>query len=523
MIFKRFFQIRTHVLARLVVCGFGVITMLVGTAGPVLAQNPSQGGTLSVGMPETFKGFNPYVQIGRQGFNVAINVFGTLVTYGPDYVPKPLLATSWEQMNPRKWRFHLRKGVVFHDGTSFDAEYVKYSLERVREGRFGENLKRVTEILVVDSNTIDIVLSEPFPVLPAVLTQQFASIVSPSAFEQLGVDKFSKQPVGSGPFRFDSQNSMGSVTLVRNEDYWRKDDNGNSYPYLDKVIYQIVPDRQTAALAMQAGDIDFNYEIPLPFVDSFKADPNIEVIETPTLGWFFIFLNTGKSPFADVHKRRAFQLAVDRESIVEAILLGDGVVALGPIAPSSWAYDSEIETKGFYGPKAEREKAKAELEAGGGGFEFTMVYPAEDPFTGIAQAIHGQLGDIGIKVNLIGKDFGGALDDMVAGNYEALMMDWSGRIDEDLVFAPYFTTGGSSNFGNYSNQKVDDLINKAGSSSNLEERKQLYGEAQNLIVEDSPLIWINYPTDRKTMLINVIGYENVGDYRMRFHNVWKKN
>jgi peptide/nickel transport system substrate-binding protein len=509
-------------LAHRTLVALGVIVIM---AGPASAADPVRGGTLNVGMPETFKGFSPYIQIGRQGFNVAINVFDTLTRYGADYLPEPMLATDWEQPDDTTWRFSLRKGVTFHDGTPFNAEAAKYSLEKIKESRFGKNIKRVTEVLVVDEYTIDIKLSEPFPVLPAVLTQQYASIVSPTAFEKMGADEFAKHPVGSGAFKFETQDSTGSVTLLRNDDYWDKDEKGNAYPYLDKVVYRIVPDRQTAALSMQAGDIDFNYEIPLSFTDMFKADPDIEVSETPTLGWFFVFLHAGKPPFDDVHKRRAFQLAIDRRSIVDAVLLGDGAPALGPIAPMSWAYDSSIETSGFYGLTADPGKAKAELAAGGAsaGFEFTMVYPAEDPFTGMAQALHAQLDAIGVKVNLVGKDFGGALDDMVAGSFEALMMDYSGRIDEALVFGPFFQTGGASNMGHYSNSEVDSLVTKAGSSSDVEERKRLYREAQKLIVEDSPLVWINYPTDRKSMRRNVHGYENFGDFRMRFYDVWKKD
>src|SRR5262249_23545989 len=147
----------------------------------------------------------------------------------------------------------------------------------------------------------------------------------------------------------------------------------------------------------------------------------------------------------------AVQFAIDRKSIVEGVLLGDGVAALGPIAPRSWAYDSSITTNGTFGETANLAKAKTELAAAGTpqGFEFTMLYPSEDPFTGIAQAVKAQLAAVGINAKLEGKDFGALLDDLDAAKFQALMIDWSGRIDENLSFATFFRTDGSNNVGKY--------------------------------------------------------------------------
>jgi peptide/nickel transport system substrate-binding protein len=476
-------------------------------------------------MSESFKGFNPYQEIGRQGYNVAVNVFDTLTTYGADYVPAPMLATKWERINDTTWRFDLRDNVLFHDGTPFDAAAAKFSIDQIKKSNQGKSLKLVTEVKVIDPHTIDFVLSGPFPSLPAVLTQQYASIVSPTAYSKLGANEFAKHPVGSGPFKFEGQDSSGTVTLTRNDRYWLKDTRGNPYPYLDKVVFRVVPDRQTAALSLQSGDVDLDYEVPVAFVKMLKADPSITISETPSLGFNFVFLHAGHPPFDNMHKRRAVQFAIDRKSIVDGVLLGDGVAALGPIAPRSWAYDASIATTGTYGETANQAKAKAELAAAGTpqGFEFTMVYPSEDPFTGIAQAMKAQLAAVGINVRLDGKDFGALLDDLDAAKFQALMIDWSGRIDEDLSFATFYKTDAANNYGKYSNPKVDELISKAASSGDVQERTKLYREAQRLVTEDSPAVWINFPTDRKAMRSSVQGYENFGDYRMRFYDVWKKS
>ena len=498
-----------------------VVLLSAGVAASALAQTDKQSGTLRVGVPENFSGFNPFEDVGRLDYNVLVNVFDTLTIYGPDYVPQPMLATGWERVDDTTWRFDLRPDVVFHDGTPFDAEAAKFSLDRMMESSFGEQFEPVQSVAVTGPHAIEIKTSAPFPTLLAQLTQPYAAMVPPRAFEAKGAD-FAREPVGTGPFALESWDGRSELVLKRNDAYWREDGDGAAYPYLDNVVWQVLPDPETAALALQNGDVDFLYKVPLPFLQILAANPETKVLEAPSLGWEFIMLHVEKPPFDDAHARRAVQLALDRQAIVDTVQFGYAVPALGPIALGSWAYDPAIETEGLYGAEPSPEAVQTELEAAGmaDGFAFDLVYPTQAPFDAMAQVVKAQLEPFGIEANLNGKEIGAALDDLFASNFEALMIDWSGRIDEALTFPSFFVTSGFSNFGKYSNPEVDELVREAGRIADVGARAELYQEAQAKIVEDSPLIWITVPTDRKAARAAVEGYTNLGDQRMRFYDVW---
>jgi len=499
--------------------GTAGLALAVGLAGPAAAQD--HGGTLTVAVPETFSGFDPFEDIGRLDYNVAVNVFDTLTTYGPDYVPRPMLAESWEQTDETTWVFTLRQGVVFHDGTAFDAEAAKYSLDKLLASSFGDQFEAVETVEATGEHEITVTTARPMPTLLAQLTQPYAAMVSPTAYEA-DPEGFAQNPVGSGPFAFASWDQRSSLTLERNADYWRTDADGEAYPYLDAVEWEILPDAESAALALQAGEVDLLYKVPLPFVQALEAAPATEVYETPTLGWEFVMFRVDRPPFDNRHLRRAVQFAIDRQAIVETVAFGHAVPALGPIPPNSWAYDPAIETEGEIAATDQPNKVDAELEAAGmpDGFSFTLVHPTLEPFNALAQALQGQLAEHDITVELDGKEIGAALDDLFSSNFEALLIDWSGRIDEALTFPSFFTTDGFNTFGKYGNPAVDPLVAEAGEVSDIERRAELYQEAQDLIVADSPLAWITVPTELKAARAEVEGFTNYGDQRMRFFDTW---
>lgn len=389
---------------------------LSAAAGAALAFAPldavsalaqQRGGTLRIGVPESFSSLDPYKKIGRLDYNAVINIFDTLVTYGPDYVPKPMLAQSWTRVDDLTWRFALSPGVTFHDGTPFDAEAAKFSIELMRTSNFAGQFKPIKEVAVTGPLAIEVRCATPFPTLPVQLTQQYASIVSPTAYRSAG-DAFGRRPVGSGPFKVESLESSRELVLVRNPDYWRKDAAGHPLPYVDRVRWQVLPDDATALIALRNEEIDFLYAVPEALTTGLAGDPRTTLYETPTLGWQYVMFHVGHAPFDNVHLRRAVQLAIDRKAIVDTVSFGRGAPALGPIAPRSWAYDPAIETGGFYGIRADKDKARQELEAAGvpGGFEFTLQYPSMAPFDAIAQVVQAQLAEVGIKVLLDGKEIG---------------------------------------------------------------------------------------------------------------------
>jgi len=485
------------------------------------ATTPTRGGTLRVGIPEQFKGFDPYALIGRRDYQALQNICDTLFTYGADYSPQGMLVDRWSAAG-KAWTLHLRPGVKFTDGTPVDATAVKFSLLQVKRGPFGSQIAAITRIDTPNASTIRIRLNKPLPELPAILTQQQTSIVSRRAYRSEGSKGFARHPVCSGPFEFSSWSPGGDLTLTHNPGYWRKDANGQQYPYLDKVVFKTLPDPQAEVAALQAGDVDMIYSVPAPLVGSLQKPPT-QVATRAGLGWEYFFLATQSGPLGNVHLRRAIELAIDRKPIVQAVAYGLGSPALGPINPTSWAYDPSIEKTGFYQATANVAKAKQELAAGGqpNGFKFTLEYPTEDPFNGLAQVVRSQLAAVGIDVSLDGKDIGSVLDDLFASKFDGgLMIDFSGRIDPELGMAAFYRTNGANNFEKYSNPKVDELLNRAAHITDQKQRAALYQQVQGIVNEDAPIVLVYFPNDVKGLRSNVHGFQDLGDERPTLYDVW---
>jgi peptide/nickel transport system substrate-binding protein len=487
---------------------------LAGLRSPATAA--SRGGTVVIGVPESFSSLDPFRRIGRLDYNAVINILDTLVHVGADAVPAPGLAEGWERVDDLTWRFRLRKGVSFTDGTPVNAEAVIYSFERIREGNFASQFARIDAVVALGEHEIEIRTSALFPILPVELAQQYASMVSPAAYAAAG-EGFGRMPVGSGPFRIESFEPSRELVMVRNEGWWGRDGEGNPLPYLDRVIWRVLPDNETAALALSTGDIDFLYSLPPAMAPLMMADPNVTVSSSPTFGWEYLFFDCTRPPFDNVHARRAVQFAIDRLAIVEAVSFGTATPATGPITPSSWAYNRANPGSGLIGPRADLDRARAELAAGGlaDGFEITIIHPTFPAFSAMAQAIQAQLGEIGIRVTLDGKEIGGVLDHLFASNFTCLLIDWSGRIDEAMVFNAFFKTDGGNNFGKFSDPAIDRIVDEAAAAPTLEQRAALYHEAERMIIEASPLAWISVPSELRAMRSYVTGFVNVGDLRLR--------
>lgn len=324
------------------------------------AARAAAGGTLTIGVPESFSSLDPYKKIGRLDYNAVINIFDTLVAYGPDFVITPALATDWREVDATTWEFDLREGVTFHDGTPFDAEAAKASMDLVLEGSFGSQFELIESVEATGPMTLTIRTGAPFPTLLAQLTQQYASMVPAEAYD----DDFGADPIGTGPFAFESLEPSRELVLTKNPDWWGETD-GTPLPLVDRLVWTVMPDKETAALALQAGEIDVLYELPAALAPVLGADPSVVVSSAPTLGWEFIMFNVAEPPFDSVHARRAVQHAIDRSALVGAASFGTATPALGPIAPGSWAYDAAVAEAGAISATADRDAARAELAAGG--------------------------------------------------------------------------------------------------------------------------------------------------------------
>ncbi len=480
------------------------------------AQEPQPGGTLRVGLQGDFTTLDPHMSTSAVDRDVYYQLYNTLVGLDPNLNIVPELAESWEQPDPLAYVFRLRKGVRFHDGTDFNADVVRWNVERMVNPATGSirrsELGNIKSVDVLDSHAVRLNLKEPDAALLATLTDRAGIMVSRAAVEKHGKD-FARNPVGTGPFQFVEWVKDDRLIVRRFPGYWRK-----GAPYLDEVAYKPIPDHTVKLTALRTGTLDLIDDLPPKDVAPLKSNPKLRVVETPGLGYRRMELNTTRPPFNNKALRQAVAWAVNREAIHRAVFFALGAVAQGPIPPRSWAY----EALPGYGNAPDPARARQKLAEGGqpGGFKFTLNILNTPLAQKQAQVVQDNLKRVGIEMEIALLEIGAWIEKRKAGQFDAAESLWSGRPDPDGNMFSHLTTGGANNWGKYSNPKVDELLRQARSSPSQAERKRFYTEAVRLLIEDSPLVFVHHDAWTKAWDERVQGYVEIPDGRMRLERVW---
>jgi peptide/nickel transport system substrate-binding protein len=442
----------------------------------------------------------------------------------------PLLAESWEiSEDGREYTFKLRQGVKFHDGTPFNAEAVKFSLMRQIDEAHPANalgtypfanfyFGSIESIEVVDDHTVKIIQKEPRASLPAALASAAAGIVSPTAVEQYGED-YPQQPVGTGPFKFNSWEPGVAVNLEANEDYWGEPTN------LEAVIFRPFTEDQTRLAALQTGEVNLIVDLPPDNVEGLESDPNIDVLKQPGIHFWYVGLNTQKPPLDDARVRQALAYAIDKEAITRDVLRGTGEVAKSMLNPGTWGFAEDV-------PAYERdvEKAKQLLAEAGypDGFEITMWVPEsgsgmQSPVM-MATVVQANLADIGVQANLETFEWGTFLNNLRTGDQEVFVNSWmAGLPDPDMTLYPFlhssqWAPNGPNRFF-YENSEVDRLLEEARMTSDQEERAELYRQVQKIALEEVPLIPVEHQIQTAAMASNVTNFELHPNFDLRLKDV----
>jgi peptide/nickel transport system substrate-binding protein len=491
-----------------------LLLLVLSTVAPAEAQ--VRGGTIRIGMDADNTTMDPHrstAAVDRQVYN---NVYGKLVDLDTKFGIVPQLAQSWEIKNGGlTYVFKLRHGVKFHDGTDFNADVVKWNFDRMRDPELGSprrsEIAPVKDVKVVDPHTVEITLSAPFSPFLTVLTDRAGMMVSKAAVEKFK-DDFARNPVGTGPFRFGEWVKDDHLTLKRFDGYWEQ-----GRPYLDEVVYKPIPDSSVRFTAMRTGQIDVMHQIHPKDVSPAKSERGLKVSEIPSLWWQGMHLNNQVAPFTNKALRQAIWYAVDRSVIQRIVYYGQGAPAWGPFPPSQWAQDRE-----FADWKRDVAKAKAKLAEGGqpNGFAFTIKGWNQPTQVQELQVIQAQLKDIGIDMKVELLEFGKLLADLNSHNFVAVRLGWSGRPDPDGNAHSFLHSKGGLNRVRYSNPKMDDLLDRARSESDLGKRKALYNEVTRLAAEEAPYVWLHHDAEVKVWAEAVRGFEHIGDGMLRMKGVW---
>lgn len=422
------------------------------------------------------------------------NIFNTLVRWNDTTLSEiiPDLAESWSRSSDGlKWTFKLRQGVKFHDGTAFDAEAVKFNIDRIIDPELGSPNRSlfasISKITAVDPQTVEIETSKPSPILLEILAEEYSSISSPAAVRKSG-RAYSRNPVGTGPYTLEEWIPAQSLTLKRNPDYF------GTPGKADRLVFRPVPEAGARLIELNTGNADIALNVAPEAANELKKGEAATLLQVPSSFQIFFELNTTKPPFNDPKVRLAVNYAIDRQAIIEKILSGYGKVPEG-IFPEG--VQGRVKQNPYpYDPDQAR---KILEEAFPGGFKEKVVlwtcagrYMKDKE---VAEAVQSYLNAIGLQTEfkvwewatyqktLYRAEEGGT----GRGTNEANM--WllgTGVTNADWRLRRKFFSTDGSNLTGYKNARVDALLTTATSDMDYESRMKAYGEVQTLVWNEEP-------------------------------------
>lgn len=431
-----------------------------------------------------------------EDLDVAVNVFDTLVTADEKGVITPALAVNWESHDNKVWVFELRQDVQFHDGSPFTSEDVVFSIGRHIKGSeslsyagraSALNLWMGDLIQTVEAqgdHKVVITLSEPYVFFLDAIASYPASIVSKKAAENAG-ESFAMNPVGTGPFKMSQWLKGDMLVLTRNDNYW-----DGEKPYLDRVVFKIVPDPSSRLLELKAGSGSFIKGILSDQRPIIEGDQKLNLLIKPASSVGYLALNVTKPPFDNVTVRKAINYAIDKESIVDVILGGLGTVPNSMIPDWMPEYNTDIEPY-EYNP----EKAKELLAEAGfpNGFKTELwTFNVERPFipnvVQVAEKIENDLSAVGIKAKLSIIDSTVYWKSINTLQHEMAMKGWYtppltdflirvARLGEEAATGYPTTTQGG---------KLVTMAVQASQEHDEQTRNEIYSEIQRIYAEDNP-------------------------------------
>jgi peptide/nickel transport system substrate-binding protein len=428
-----------------------------------------------------------------------------------DVVPR--LAESWTVgADGLTYRFRLRRGVAFHDGTPFNAAAAKLNIERnyLKGSRFYTTEPRnVRESLL--ARLIREVSVEDEHTLTVSLTSQKAHflflipMVSPEAMARHGA-RIVDHPVGTGPFRF-ARRTADEIRLTANPTYW------GGRPKLDELAFRVMPEWDRAVEEFLAGRIDFIPEVEPVFHERVIANTKTRLIKIPTLNTYYAGFRADRKPFDDVRLRQAVVKAIDLDRMNLFIARGAAVPAFGPIPPGADAYDASLKTSRFDPEGARRLLREAGMADG---FRASLVFNAAWGFVSeIAQAIKSDLARVGITIDLATvSGYKELVDDARQGKGDLFIYNWSSILgDAEIFLAPLFGSGSPDNLTRYANPRVDALLQQARTSTDAAARTSLYQRAQRLVVDDAAAVFLFHKVRASAYNTRVSGLElNVNSF-----------
>ena len=504
--------------------GGGASTAPTGAAG----AKPAVGGTLTFALEDDPIDLDPLRSRAFIDRNVHYQIFDSLVRIDAKGKIVPWLAESWEtSTDGKQWTFKLRKDVKYHDGTTFDADSVKWNIDRYRTtagSQRASDLAPVASVDVVDPSTVRFNLKSPYSPLLATLVDRAGMMLSRKAVEGAGED-FTRKPVGagSGPFKFVEAIKDDHITLERNADWWGKDKDGNKLPFLDKIVIKPIREDSVRVVNVRTGDAQVANNVPGNDIATLKTEPDLSYVEGPNYGYDSLIPNRSKGfVFEEGRYVRAVSLAIDRKEILDKVFFGVGQVGYGAVAPSHFAYDAGF--KPFEKPDAAAAK-KVVDEVGKGPLKFELLVTAGSSVNlQLAQLLKAQLAKADITMDITTLQFAEILKLQDACTFKGMtLVGWSGRVDPDGNVYSHIYTKAPNNNSCWSNAKVDQLLDDTRAQNDEAKRRASFQAAEKIYVVDDPYrVWYRFRNSQLLTRKTLQGLEPYPDGLLRLQFAWLK-
>ena len=504
----------------------------------------AEGGTLTLAIPSDAVSMDPHGSNDVPSEQIRDTIYEPLLKQDENFEIVPVLAEEYEQVDDTTWKFKLREGVTFHDGSEFNAEVVKANIERVKDVAKASPrsflLDMVTEVNIIDDYNIELITEYPFAPLANNLTHGAGKMISKDlidadyqqALDEAGSDLsleeyydlraeggeeheavaneissfvgqlVESEPVGTNYFKFDSRSPGEQTAVVRNDDYW------GDTALLDGVTFKVVSEPGSRIAELESGSSDAILATLSSNIDRVENNEDVTLLRNDSVSIDYIGFNTEKEPFDDPRVRQAITHAFDSQAVLDGVYNGSGTPAEAPLAPGVLGYSEDLE-----GLEYNMDRAQELLdEAGVEDLTINLMVNDDNPErVDVALWLQESLSNLGITVNVEQVEWGAYLAATGAGEHDMFILGWSNSTgDPDNGISPLFHSDNIGDTGNrsfYNNPELDSILDEARQSTEESEREELYMEAQQILVDEAPAIFIRHGENLNAHGNHVEGFE----------------
>ena len=461
---------------------FAVLFALVANAGFTAEK------VLKIGIAKEPANLNPILIPGIYGESLAGNIFDTLISFKESAAEAaPALAERWSiSTNGKVYTFHLRKGVTFHDGRELKAEDVKFTLEAIMDPKNASPSKEffspVERIVAKSDYEVTLYLKNPYAPLLLALGSPTSGIVPKSAVLAMGMDKFDRNPIGTGPFKFVEWLPDDRIVLEKNEGYYL------GSPNVDRVVFRPIPKPEVMAAEIESGGIHIAHQLTAQDIARLSNDKNLKVKTVTGLGNSYLGFSFKNKPFSDIRFRKALYHAVPFDNAIRGIWKGVGARSYSWIPSGVFPEDTDyMKNAALPYDKKEAKRLFDELKKDGllsDGFEFS-IYTSQNPYrVKIATAIATELRNFGLKAKVESLEWG-TLFPLLKKGTGVYIMGWGSVPDPDRWTYKIFHTGSTMNFSHYSRPEIDRALEQGRILVGTEKRGAMYKKAmRKALAED---------------------------------------